>query len=362
MRRYLGCTLLILLVFINVSCGEGSDVPATTDPSNLQVQVTNPADGTGNITIQAMADNAVNYEFDPGDDSEIKSNATGNFTHTYELSGSYTAVIKAFGESGRFILDESLIAISIDNEEIPQYDGFSLIWQEEFNAASINTSIWNFETGGGGWGNNELQYYRSENTEVTGGNLVITAREENFGGRSYTSSRLTTENKFDFQYGRVDVRAKLPEGQGLWPALWMLGSNFRSAGWPACGEIDIMEMIGGNGRENTVHGTLHWQDPNGDPNNNNRATFGESYTQSSSFSDDFHVFSIVWKESTIEWLVDNNSFHVQSISDPNKSEFQNSFFFIVNVAVGGNWPGSPNASTEFPQQMMVDYIRVYQEQ
>ncbi len=242
------------------------------------------------------------------------------------------------------------------------YAGMTLIWQDEFSGTSLNTADWNYEigTGSNGWGNNELQYYRQENTFLHEGLLVIEAKQENFGGRSYTSSRLTTENKVDFQYGRVDMRAALPKGQGIWPALWMLGKNFRTVGWPACGEIDIMEMIGGGaGKDDTVHGTLHWD------NGGSYACTCEqnnSYTLSSGvFYDKFHVFSIVWTASAIQWYVDDDLYKTVDITPANLSEFRNEFFFIFNVAVGGNWPGSPNAQTVFPQRMLVDYVRVFQQ-
>ena len=238
------------------------------------------------------------------------------------------------------------------------YPNMTLVWQEEFEGNSLNLDSWTYEIGTGqnGWGNNELQYYTDDNTSLIEGNLVITAKKENVGGREYTSSRIITEDKHSFQYGRIDVRAALPEGQGMWPAIWMLGSNFRTVGWPSCGEIDIMEMVGGNGRENTVLGTAHWS------NNGSHAEFGGTRTLPfGSFHGVYHVFSIVWNESSISWLVDNQQYHVLDITPAELDEFKNQFFFILNIAVGGNLPGPPNASTSFPQHLVVDYIRVFQE-
>ena len=236
------------------------------------------------------------------------------------------------------------------------YPGYTLAWQDEFDGATVNKNDWTFEIGRGnnGWGNQELQYYREENTSIADGNLVIEAKQESFSGSDYTSSRLITLNKQSFQYGRIDIRAVLPKGQGLWPALWMLGANFPSVGWPACGEIDIMEMVGGNGKENTVHGTVHWD------NNGSYANYGGSTTKSSgTFSDAYHVFSILWDETAIRWLVDDIEYHVIDITPASLSEFRQDFFFILNVAVGGTWPGSPDATTTFPQMMVVDYVRVF---
>ena len=233
----------------------------------------------------------------------------------------------------------------------------NLLWSEEFNYSGLpDASIWNMETGGGGWGNNELQYYtdREDNASVGGGYLTITAQEEAYGGRHYTSARMTTQNKFDFKYGKIVARIKLPYGQGIWPAFWMLGSNFNSVGWPSCGEIDIMELVGGNGGDNTCHATLHWD------NSGQHASYGESYTLPSGiFADDFHVFTVEWDAQRIKGLVDGHQYFVTDITPSGLSEFHEDFFIILNVAVGGNWPGAPNATTEFPQTMQIDYIRIY---
>ncbi len=237
------------------------------------------------------------------------------------------------------------------------YPNMTLVWEDDFSAATIDQSDWTFEIGNGtnGWGNNELQYYRSENAYTQDGHLIIEAKRESFQGYDYTSTRMITQGKEDFQYGRIDIRAALPEGQGIWPALWMLGSNFSTVGWPASGEIDIMEMIGGSGRENTVHGTVHWQ------HDGQHASFGGDVAlPSGTFNDEFHVFSIVWTSSRITWYMDNQEYHAIDTSPAQLSEFRNSFFFIFNLAVGGNWPGAPNSTTTFPQYLIVDYIRVFQ--
>ncbi len=268
-------------------------------------------------------------------------------------------------------LKKSVISITIADDDyadlvIPDkgyytpetYTGMELIWQDEFSGTTINEGNWTFETGTGsnGWGNNELQYYKKENTFLREGNLVIEARKENFNGRNYTSSRMITQNKFDFKYGRVDIRAVLPYGQGIWPALWMLGANFSSVGWPACGEIDIVELIGGGEKDSRIYGTAHWADDAG-----KLASYGGKYNLNTGiFNDEFHVFSIIWSSSRITWYVDDIEYHVIDTSPSELSEFQNNFFLICNVAVGGNWPESPDASTVFPQRMIIDYIRIFQ--
>ena len=241
-----------------------------------------------------------------------------------------------------------------------QYEGYSLVWNDEFNDTGINSNHWVFETGDGcpnlcGWGNNELEYYRTQNAWVGEEVLTLEARKENFGGRNYTSARLKTQGKKSFKYGRIDIRALLPKGQGIWPALWMLGNDISNIGWPKCGEIDIMEMVGGQGKDNQVHGTLHWDNGSG------HASYGQSYTLPSGiFAGAYRVFTLIWTETSMKWYVDDQIFNTVDITDPSMSEFHQPFFFILNVAVGGNWPGSPDATTVFPQQMKVDYIRVFQ--
>jgi beta-glucanase (GH16 family) len=240
------------------------------------------------------------------------------------------------------------------------YDGYDLVWQDEFDQESLSDD-WTYEigTGSSGWGNNELQYYTEENTTVEDGYLVITAKEENRNGSSYSSSRIVTENKQEFKFGRIDIRAVLPVGQGIWPALWMLGANFDEVGWPKCGEIDIMEKIGGGNREKEVFGTLHW-----DIDGERVCTCGDGnpYTLSSgNFGDKFHVFTLLWDAEKIQWLVDDNLYHTIDITPDHMNEFREEFFFIFNVAVGGNLPGSPDATTVFPQRIAVDYIRVFQQ-
>lgn len=236
------------------------------------------------------------------------------------------------------------------------YAGMTLVFEDDFSGTSLDANSWTHETGTGqnGWGNNELQTYRSNNTTFQDGHLIITAKEETVGSSNYTSSRIISANKKQFRYGRIDVRAVLPQGKGLWPAIWMLGSNFSEVGWPACGEIDIMEKVGGAGKENEIHGTVHWQ------NSGQHAEFGRSVNLSTNTTNQFHVYSIEWNASTITWFVDGEQFNVISTTPDELDEFRRNFFFIMNLAVGGNWPGSPDASTTFPQHLIVDYVRVYQ--
>lgn len=230
---------------------------------------------------------------------------------------------------------------------------WKLIWSDEFDGQSVNSLNWTFETGTGtnGWGNNELQYYtsRPENVTIENGMLVITARQESYGGRNYTSARMKTQGKKSFRFGKIEARMKLPIGQGSWPAFWMLGDNITFVGWPKCGEIDIMEHINS---ENKVYGTLHWD-------NNGHVSKGGS-----TFCDvtQFRVYSIEWNESIIQFFVDGQSYYYQSIANGINStdEFQNPFFIILNLAIGGNWPGNPDGTMQFPIKMYVDYVKAYE--
>ena len=269
----------------------------------------------------------------------------------------------ATGTATGTIVTEDGTSLSTDNTGYSTpltYPGYSLVWSDEFNGNSLDLSIWNQEigNGSGGWGNNELESYTGslKNTFVSNGNLVIEARKETIGTFNYTSGRMTTQDKKFFKFGRIDIRAKLPVGKGIWPALWMLGKNISSAGWPGCGEIDIMELIGTN--PSTVYGTLHWSNAGG-----SHASKGANYPLlAGDYSKEFHVFSIIWALNNISWYVDDQKYLDISISDLSGANypFNSDQFFIFNVAIGGNWPGSPDYTTEFPQRMFVDYIRVFQ--
>jgi beta-glucanase (GH16 family) len=236
-----------------------------------------------------------------------------------------------------------------------------LVWSDEFDGSTLNSANWSYEIGDAcdqgfcGWGNNELQYYRSQNTSVKDGFLTITARKESFGSRQYTSSRIRTKNLVDIKYGRIEARMKMPIGRGIWPAFWMLPTENIYGGWPKSGEIDIMEYLGHEPQK--IHGTLHY----GQDSPNNRSTSASFTTNGKGFNEDFHDYAIEWNATSIKWYIDGYLYSTKTTQDLGGSfwPFIQKFHLLLNLAVGGNWPGSPDFSTVFPQEYIVDYVRVY---
>ena len=248
----------------------------------------------------------------------------------------------------------------------PPATQWNIVWSDEFNGTSINTNNWTYDLGGGGFGNNELETYTSssQNSYVSNGLLHIVALTN---GSGYTSARMKTQGKQSWAYGRMEARIQIPRGQGIWPAFWMLGTNIVPVGWPTCGEIDIMENIGNTSDQGTDHGTIHGPQNNscgGDYNCGGGV--GGTYTLpgGAALADNFHIYAVEWTTNQITWFMDTiNYFTATPASLPANSTwvFTQPQFFILNVAVGGNWPGNPDGTTVFPQQMLVDYIRVYQQ-
>jgi len=235
-----------------------------------------------------------------------------------------------------------------------------LVWSDEFNGparTAPDATVWGYDTGAGGWGNGELETYTqsTDNAFLDGnGHLVIRALA---AGGAYTSARLKTQGKFQLQYGRLEARIKIPAGQGLWPAFWLLGSNITDVGWPACGEIDVMENIG---REPAmIHGTLHGPGYAGD----STLTGTQTLPAGTWFADDFHVYAIAWSPSQVQFLVDGQVYYTAAMAGlptAMQAAFQRPFFVLLNLAVGGGWPGNPDSTTPFPSDMLVDYVRLYQ--
>ncbi len=251
-----------------------------------------------------------------------------------------------------------LLAIYSCNEDEKQtvVTKTQLVMSEEFNTnGAPDSSLWSYDIGNGnnGWGNNELQNYtdNSANIKIEDGMLKITAIKQ---GSTYTSARIQTKGKFEKKYGRIEARIKMPYGKGLWPAFWMLGANSGTVAWPQCGEIDIMEYLGS--KPTSIFGSVHG------PGYSGGEAITKNYTLSNDrFDNDFHVFGIEWDENYINYYVDNVLYNQITPADvPGQWVFNQPFYMILNMAVGGNFPGSPNSSTVFPQTMLVDYVRVYQ--
>ena len=239
---------------------------------------------------------------------------------------------------------------------------WKLVWADEFDGTTIDTAKWSFQEGNGGpalpgWGNHELEYYRSENATVDKGKLTIHVLKELYSGFSYTSARMRTIHKGDWRFGKIEARMKLPKGQGIWPAFWMMPTDEVFGGWPKSGEIDIMEFLGHNTKK--VYGTCHYGPPW--PKNMHKGSFDS--LKVGDFSSEFHNFSVEWNKDTIRWLVDDVKYFSLTKKElaPQNWPFNEKFHIILNCAVGGDWPGKPDAATIFPQVMEVDYVRVYQD-
>jgi len=263
----------------------------------------------------------------------------------------------------------SVVLVSIAGLASAQPE-WSLVFADEFNGSSLNTDNWSYQTGTGtiyglpaGWGNNELQYYtsRTENTQVSNGTLKIIARNENFSGRNYTSARLRTANKVDFRYGRIEARMKLPSTPGAWPAFWMLPTNSPYGGWASSGEIDVMESVNYADR---IFGTIHHGAPF--PGNQHNGT---SVANGTDYGAGFHEYAVEWLPDEIRWYLDGQQFHRVTSNNwfaslapagNDRAPFDTPFHMLLNVAVGGNFPGNPNGASQWPQTFEIDYVRVYQ--
>ena len=372
-------TLLFFGILLGLieSCKKDESFDDLVLPSNLIVELLADSSQAGLIHIKAKASNTNFYSFSYVENgkSTYEENTTGKSNHHYKSSGNYSIKVRAHALQDKYIEELKAVELSLNSDSVGNYSefpsngytsprsytGYNLVWNDEFNGTLLSSQDWNIEigTGNGGWGNNESQHYLQENLTVENGVLTIEAKNETYNTSSYTSSRITTQNKQSFQYGRIDIRAAMPNGQGIWPALWMLGNDITSKSWPKCGEIDIMEMVGGtstpNRGDNVCHGTAHWHDgrAHAELNGNTKAIKGK-------LADEFYVYSIIWDSNSIRWFLNDRKYHSIDITPNDLSEFHQKFFFIFNVAVGGNWPGSPDNETTFPQKMYIDYIRVFQ--
>ena len=353
MKNYKILLIISIFSFLFFSCGgssSGSSDPVVTTPTNLVINkvvvgssTTMPnGDGTGVVNFTVSANNAKEYKMSV--DGEILTSTTGSFTYTFKQSGTndHTVYVSAYN-GDKFISGSTIVTVYV----IPK-----AVFFDEFSVdGAPDSSKWGYDLGNNnGWGNNEAQYYtnRTQNAVVSNGTLKINLIKEAYQGYNYTSARLLSKGKYSMKYGKVEIRAKIPSGGGTWPALWMLGDNIDSVGWPACGEIDIMEHVGN--QLNRIFGTLHY------PGRSGGNADGASVMISNATTE-FHIYSMEWNASTIKIYVDNQLFFTYN-NNPN-SPFNQNFFFIMNVAMGGNFGGTidPNVTNA---TMEVDYIRVYQ--
>jgi beta-glucanase (GH16 family) len=398
MNSMLSAILLFLLTFFGNCSKKGSPAPAPTMP---KISVDDPSRAEGNaatvpfsftVTLSQASSQSVtvtytttegsakaNTDFVPATQTitfapnELQKTISidvvgddikeGNDDFKIELSNAVNGIIiKGFG-TGVIENDDSRVPFTNAGYDAPTtYPGYTLAWTDEFNGTTLNLTDWSHENGDGcpnicGWGNNELEYYtsRPDNLFFQDGKMIIEAKKENYSGKNYTSSKILTRGKKIIKYGRIDIRAKLPKGKGIWPAFWLLPQNNVFGGWPKSGEIDLMELVGHEA--NKSYGTLHFGPGPGS------TQISRGYTLPSGiFNDEFHVFSLEWKQDQIKWFIDGNLFSTVNSVDLGSTTypFNEDFFFIINLAVGGNWPGNPDATTYFPQWLIVDYIRLYQ--
>lgn len=330
----------LLLIFSVHSCKK-KDTVENILPTDLTVTAVVNTDTSGNVSFTATAKNAVSYEYDFGNGAKLATQ-TGTLTYKYPESGTYIVNVTATSSTGQTISKTIQVTVTVV---------LKLVWSDEFDVDGPPTaSKWGYDLGGGGWGNAELQYYtnRTDNAIVSNGTLKITAKAESFSGSPYTSARLLSKDKFAFKYGKIEARAKIPEGVGTWPAIWMLGSNISSVNWPACGEIDIMEHVGR--QLNKIYGTLHY------PGNSGANGKGSTVTVSTATTE-FHRYSVEWNATSIEIAVDDVVFF--SFSNNPGLPFNQDFFIILNIALGGNFGGSIDPAF-VSATMEIDYVRVYQ--
>lgn len=288
---------------------------------------------------------------------ETEINDEMEYQAYFPFAGNYEVTLEVSKNNETFSTS-SMVSIAQDD---PNYiENLVLTWSDEFDGSAVNTDNWTFETGATGWGNNELQLYTNgSNADVSDGKLIITARKVNDNTEvgSYTSSRLASKEKKEFKYGKMEIRAKLPSGTGIWPAIWMLGSNFSTVGWPACGEIDIMEYVGF--QPNTIYSTVHTSAGSG-------GNASGSSLSVPTCEEEFHIYGLLWTENELVFYVDvpeNVVYtYAPAVKTPENWPYNQAAFFILNVAVGGNWGGQQGVDNSiFPQSMEIDYVRVYQE-
>jgi|GEM_PF-399045 len=355
------------IVFKNNNTNEilnSSNPIAPNTTVRVEVTVKNQATVSRNVKVELLIDRdkVSSYDFNlalgPQTISANGGTYTFSTTFTPTADGLYYQGIKteSYIETGYLLTDTWAWRPTDGAFKVQKATNWILTWSDEFDGTSINQSDWTFDVGEDKWGNNELEYYTDSplNSKIENGNLLIIARRESYGNKNYTSARLKTEAKKYFIYGKIEARIKMPMGQGLWPAFWMLGNNNSQVGYPKCGEIDIMEHLNS---ESKIYGTMHWVDPSA---LSNPVKWGNNVTLND--KNEYHVYSIEWNPNSIKWFLDGYNYLEGNITNNINSteEFHLPFFIILNLAVGGDWPGSPDNFTPFPSYMYIDYVRVYQ--
>ena len=392
--------IISLVCALLTACGKsGSDSQSQTDPeiSFADISVAEGNGGAGTVELLLTLNHAtskqvsVNYSTidgsaKGGEDFTAVSNQTITFQPNEPTKKLLLTVVAddlkeadetfqvSFQNAVNATVPKNMCSVTLKNDDTKvgfnntgfdapaTYPGYSLAWADEFNATTLEGNTWTMESGDGcpalcNWGNNELEYYtnNTNNLLFQDGKMLIEAKAETFGGKNYTSVRMKTQDKKPFKFGRIDIRAILPKGKGLWPAFWLLPQENVFGGWPKSGEIDMMELVGSEPAK--VLGTLHYG-----PGPGSISITKNKVLPTGSFNDQFHVFSLEWKEDQIQWLIDGEVFSTINKADigNNNYPFNEKFYLLVNLAVGGNLPGNPDAGTYFPQWLIVDYIRVYQ--
>lgn len=353
MKKNVTIILMVLNCLACLSCSKSSDdsteLTTTNGPSNLNVTaaiagITTASpngDGSGDVNFTINAVNATSYKIDFGN-GEIKTVKEGSFNYNYSNSGTQTFTIRVFAYNLNKEISTTFPMIL--------FVAPKTIWSDEFNVdGAPNSTYWGYDLGAGGWGNNEEEYYtnRPENIIVKDGVLKIKTIKENYQGSKYTSARILTKDKFSFKYGKIEFKAKLPIGGGTWPALWTLGNNISTAGWPACGEMDVMEHV--YNQLNKIHGTFHYPGHSG----------GSATTASKNIANattEFHIYSMDWRADFIKIYVDNEK--IIEFPNSNATPFNQDFFIIINCAIGGNFGGA--IAPDFTSSTFeIDYVRVY---
>ena len=354
--RKIGAGITAIALAVGLGACSGDDSPSSAEfaetSSSSIISAESSAESSSSV-IPASSEKLLSSSSEDATESSATSSSSVILSSDSREESSDSRISSSSVETASSSSSETTSSSSAGPSE--QY-----LWNDEFDGDAIDTSKWTYDigTGASGWGNNEWEYYtdRKENAYVKDGVLHIRAQKEDFKGAKYTSARMLTKGKFAFKYGTVEARIALPTGKGIWPAFWMLGENFDTVGWPACGEIDIIEAVNS---ENKIYGTNHWA------NGSEYATYGNNtgnYRNQKYELDitKFHTYKFTWDEKYIRMFVDDFMYHEILIenNEGDTEEFHKPFFFLLNVAVAGNWPGFEVDDTQFPNEMLVDYIRV----